>query len=181
MLGINIEAASLLAQSLIDPVIASGGLSAMADIEQLCAVESEGVENRSAVARSTRRSRLRAGASPRRRAARCRRAPAVRQLALGVGVSSGAGSRSSLGQTANGKTATGKRQTANGRARWRPVARRLAMPSPAWPGPVPWRYQGHRRASGYGANGRGRLVPHPAPYAIVFMLLRAPIEVLQWC
>ena len=33
-----------LAQALTIPVIASGGLSDIADIEQLCAVESEGVE-----------------------------------------------------------------------------------------------------------------------------------------
>src|SRR5574343_2031996 len=42
--GINIDATVKLAQSLSIPVIASGGLSNMADIEQLCAVESEGVE-----------------------------------------------------------------------------------------------------------------------------------------
>ena len=42
--GINIEATVKLAQSLTIPVIASGGLSNMCDIEQLCAVESEGVE-----------------------------------------------------------------------------------------------------------------------------------------
>src|SRR5574343_1859822 len=42
--GINIEATVKLAQSLTIPVIASGGLSNMADIEQLCAVEDEGVE-----------------------------------------------------------------------------------------------------------------------------------------
>ena len=42
--GININATVKLAQSLTIPVIASGGLSNMADIEQLCAVESEGIE-----------------------------------------------------------------------------------------------------------------------------------------
>jgi len=42
--GINIDATVKLAQSLTIPVIASGGLSNMADIDQLCAVESEGVE-----------------------------------------------------------------------------------------------------------------------------------------
>ena len=42
--GINIEATVRLAQVLTIPVIASGGLSNMADIEQLCAVEEEGIE-----------------------------------------------------------------------------------------------------------------------------------------
>ena len=42
--GINIDATVKLAQALTIPVIASGGLSNMADIEGLCAVESEGVE-----------------------------------------------------------------------------------------------------------------------------------------
>jgi phosphoribosylformimino-5-aminoimidazole carboxamide ribotide isomerase len=42
--GINIEATVRLAKALSIPVIASGGLSNMADIEQLCAVESDGVE-----------------------------------------------------------------------------------------------------------------------------------------
>jgi phosphoribosylformimino-5-aminoimidazole carboxamide ribotide isomerase len=42
--GINIEATVKLAQALSVPVIASGGLSNMADIDQLCAVEFEGVE-----------------------------------------------------------------------------------------------------------------------------------------
>jgi phosphoribosylformimino-5-aminoimidazole carboxamide ribotide isomerase len=42
--GINIDATVKLAQSLSIPVIASGGLSSMADIEALCAVESEGIE-----------------------------------------------------------------------------------------------------------------------------------------
>ena len=42
--GINIEATVRLAQALSIPVIASGGLSGMTDIERLCAVESDGVE-----------------------------------------------------------------------------------------------------------------------------------------
>ena len=42
--GINIEATVRLAQALTIPVIASGGLGSMADIEQLCAVEGEGVQ-----------------------------------------------------------------------------------------------------------------------------------------
>ena len=42
--GINIDATVKLARALTIPVIASGGLGSMADIEQLCAVEHEGVE-----------------------------------------------------------------------------------------------------------------------------------------
>ena len=42
--GINIEATVKLAQALTIPVIASGGLSNIADIERLCAVQSEGVD-----------------------------------------------------------------------------------------------------------------------------------------
>jgi phosphoribosylformimino-5-aminoimidazole carboxamide ribotide isomerase len=42
--GINIEATVKLAQALSIPVIASGGLSNMTDIEALCAVEDEGIE-----------------------------------------------------------------------------------------------------------------------------------------
>jgi phosphoribosylformimino-5-aminoimidazole carboxamide ribotide isomerase len=42
--GINIEATVKLAQALSIPVIASGGLAGMADIERLCAVEEDGVE-----------------------------------------------------------------------------------------------------------------------------------------
>lgn len=42
--GINIEATVKLAQAIKIPVIASGGLSGMADIEALCQVESEGVQ-----------------------------------------------------------------------------------------------------------------------------------------
>jgi phosphoribosylformimino-5-aminoimidazole carboxamide ribotide isomerase len=42
--GINVEATVKLAQSLTIPVIASGGLAGIADIEKLCAVEDEGIE-----------------------------------------------------------------------------------------------------------------------------------------
>jgi phosphoribosylformimino-5-aminoimidazole carboxamide ribotide isomerase len=42
--GINIDATVKLAQALSIPVIASGGLSDLADIERLCGVEHEGVE-----------------------------------------------------------------------------------------------------------------------------------------
>ena len=42
--GINIDATVKLAQAVRIPVIASGGLSGMGDIEALCKVESEGVE-----------------------------------------------------------------------------------------------------------------------------------------
>lgn len=42
--GINIDATVRLAQALSIPVIASGGLSNMADIDALCAVEDQGVE-----------------------------------------------------------------------------------------------------------------------------------------
>ncbi|MDO9005893.1 MAG: 1-(5-phosphoribosyl)-5-[(5-phosphoribosylamino)methylideneamino]imidazole-4-carboxamide isomerase [Aquabacterium sp.] len=42
--GINIEATVKLAQALTIPVIASGGLSDLADIDRLCAVEPEGVQ-----------------------------------------------------------------------------------------------------------------------------------------
>ncbi len=42
--GINIEATVKLAQALSIPVIASGGLSNMADIDALCSVEHEGVD-----------------------------------------------------------------------------------------------------------------------------------------
>jgi phosphoribosylformimino-5-aminoimidazole carboxamide ribotide isomerase len=41
--GINIEATVKLAQALTIPVIASGGLAGLSDIEKLCAVEDEGV------------------------------------------------------------------------------------------------------------------------------------------
>ncbi len=41
--GINIEATVKLAQALTVPVIASGGLSNLADVERLCAVEHEGI------------------------------------------------------------------------------------------------------------------------------------------
>ncbi|HMN19898.1 MAG TPA: 1-(5-phosphoribosyl)-5-[(5-phosphoribosylamino)methylideneamino]imidazole-4-carboxamide isomerase [Ottowia sp.] len=42
--GINVEATVRLARALTIPVIASGGLAGMADIEALCAVEGEGIE-----------------------------------------------------------------------------------------------------------------------------------------
>ena len=42
--GINIEATVKLAQALTVPVFASGGLSGMADIERLCAVQADGIE-----------------------------------------------------------------------------------------------------------------------------------------
>jgi len=42
--GINVEATVKLAQALSIPVIASGGLAGLADIEKLCAVEGDGVE-----------------------------------------------------------------------------------------------------------------------------------------
>jgi phosphoribosylformimino-5-aminoimidazole carboxamide ribotide isomerase len=42
--GINIDATVKLAQALTIPVIASGGLSNLTDIERLCAIEDEGVE-----------------------------------------------------------------------------------------------------------------------------------------
>jgi phosphoribosylformimino-5-aminoimidazole carboxamide ribotide isomerase len=42
--GINVDATVKLAQALTIPVIASGGLSNMADIEALCAVEDDGIE-----------------------------------------------------------------------------------------------------------------------------------------
>ncbi len=42
--GINVEATVKLARSLSIPVIASGGLSSLNDIEKLCAVEDEGIE-----------------------------------------------------------------------------------------------------------------------------------------
>ena len=42
--GINVDATVKLAQSLSIPVIASGGLGSIADIEKLCAVAHEGIE-----------------------------------------------------------------------------------------------------------------------------------------
>jgi phosphoribosylformimino-5-aminoimidazole carboxamide ribotide isomerase len=42
--GVNIEATVKLAQALTVPVIASGGVASLADIEKLCAVEHEGIE-----------------------------------------------------------------------------------------------------------------------------------------
>jgi phosphoribosylformimino-5-aminoimidazole carboxamide ribotide isomerase len=44
MTGVNIEATVELARAVKIPVIASGGVSSLADIERLCAVESEGIE-----------------------------------------------------------------------------------------------------------------------------------------
>jgi phosphoribosylformimino-5-aminoimidazole carboxamide ribotide isomerase len=44
MTGVNIEATVELARAVKIPVIASGGVSSMADIERLCAVEAEGIE-----------------------------------------------------------------------------------------------------------------------------------------
>jgi phosphoribosylformimino-5-aminoimidazole carboxamide ribotide isomerase len=44
MSGVNIEATVELARAVKIPVIASGGVSSMADIERLCEVEAEGVE-----------------------------------------------------------------------------------------------------------------------------------------
>ncbi len=44
MTGVNIEATVELARAVRIPVIASGGVSSMADIERLCAVEPEGIE-----------------------------------------------------------------------------------------------------------------------------------------
>jgi phosphoribosylformimino-5-aminoimidazole carboxamide ribotide isomerase len=43
MTGINIEATVRLAQALVVPVIASGGLNSLDDIRKLCAVENEGI------------------------------------------------------------------------------------------------------------------------------------------
>ncbi|TAK91468.1 MAG: 1-(5-phosphoribosyl)-5-[(5-phosphoribosylamino)methylideneamino]imidazole-4-carboxamide isomerase [Burkholderiaceae bacterium] len=42
--GVNIDATVRLAQGLTIPVIASGGLASMTDVERLCAVEHEGIE-----------------------------------------------------------------------------------------------------------------------------------------
>jgi phosphoribosylformimino-5-aminoimidazole carboxamide ribotide isomerase len=44
MSGVNIEATVELARHVKIPVIASGGVASMQDIEKLCAVESEGIE-----------------------------------------------------------------------------------------------------------------------------------------
>jgi phosphoribosylformimino-5-aminoimidazole carboxamide ribotide isomerase len=43
MTGVNIEATVRLAQALVVPVIASGGLNSLDDIRKLCAVENEGI------------------------------------------------------------------------------------------------------------------------------------------
>jgi phosphoribosylformimino-5-aminoimidazole carboxamide ribotide isomerase len=42
--GVNIDATVALARAVNIPIIASGGLAGMADIEKLCAVESEGID-----------------------------------------------------------------------------------------------------------------------------------------
>ena len=42
--GINIDATVKLAQALTIPVIASGGLASLADIERLCAVADVGID-----------------------------------------------------------------------------------------------------------------------------------------
>ena len=42
--GINIEATVKLSQAVRMPIIASGGLAGMKDIEALCAVQDEGIE-----------------------------------------------------------------------------------------------------------------------------------------
>ncbi len=44
MTGVNIEATVQLARAVNIPVIASGGVASLADIERLCAVEEEGIE-----------------------------------------------------------------------------------------------------------------------------------------
>jgi phosphoribosylformimino-5-aminoimidazole carboxamide ribotide isomerase len=41
--GINIEATLKLAQAVSIPIIASGGLTSMVDIDALCAIENDGV------------------------------------------------------------------------------------------------------------------------------------------
>ena len=42
--GVNIEATLRLAKALRIPVFASGGVGSISDIEQLCAIESDGVQ-----------------------------------------------------------------------------------------------------------------------------------------
>ena len=44
MKGVNIEATVKLAQSMTIPVIASGGVHDIKDVEALCAVQDEGIE-----------------------------------------------------------------------------------------------------------------------------------------
>ncbi|MBC8118263.1 MAG: tRNA-dihydrouridine synthase, partial [Burkholderiaceae bacterium] len=44
MTGVNVEATAALAKQVKIPVIASGGVASLADIEQLCALEDDGVE-----------------------------------------------------------------------------------------------------------------------------------------
>ena len=43
MTGVNIEATVRLAQALVVPVIASGGLNGLDDVRRLCEVEGEGI------------------------------------------------------------------------------------------------------------------------------------------
>ena len=43
MTGVNIDATVELARALTVPVIASGGINSLADIERLCGIEDEGV------------------------------------------------------------------------------------------------------------------------------------------
>jgi len=42
--GVNVAATLRLAQAVSIPVIASGGVHSVADIEQLCAIQEEGIE-----------------------------------------------------------------------------------------------------------------------------------------
>jgi phosphoribosylformimino-5-aminoimidazole carboxamide ribotide isomerase len=42
--GVNVEATVRLARGLDIPVIASGGVAALADVDALCAVEHEGID-----------------------------------------------------------------------------------------------------------------------------------------
>jgi phosphoribosylformimino-5-aminoimidazole carboxamide ribotide isomerase len=44
MKGVNIDATVKLAQSMTIPVIASGGVHTITDVEALCAVQDEGIE-----------------------------------------------------------------------------------------------------------------------------------------
>ena len=83
--GVNIEATVKLAQQLTIPVIASGGLSTLADIEELCAVEEEGIEGvicgRAIYSGELDFAAQRAGARPSRASSRRRdAAPSRRRL-----------------------------------------------------------------------------------------------------
>ncbi len=44
MKGVNIEATVKLAQSMTIPVIASGGVHTIKDVDELCAVQDEGIQ-----------------------------------------------------------------------------------------------------------------------------------------